>query len=231
MPCDPHMRPRPDFPDVSVTCTPVELGTLSLDLVTDAEDRRRWEAMIEIHHPEGWRRPPGGQVRYWIRSQHHGVLGGIGFSAAGIQLGPRDGFIGWSADARVANIGKVVCNNRFLLLTGVRVKGLASRALRLATARVADDWAATYGERPVLAQTFTGPGMSGLSYRAAGWKCCPALTSGRRSGVRRAVWLRPLARGWREVLRRGTGTGSRLVRIDVCQGGMGRAGIRPEHAL
>ncbi len=200
---DPHVRPVPDFPDSSVACALGDLGALSLDPVTDAEDRRRWEAMVETHHPEGWRRPPGGQVRYWIRSERHGVLGGIGFTASGIQLGPRDGFIGWSADARVTNIGKVVCNNRFLLLAGVRVKGLASRALRLATARVADDWAAACGERPVLAQSFTGPEMSGLSYRAAGWRCCPELTSGRRSGVCRAVWLRPLAQGWREVLRRG----------------------------
>ncbi len=199
---DPHMRPPSDFPDSSVACALCDLGALSLDLVTDAADRRRWEAMVETHHPKGWRRPPGGQLRYWIRSERHGILGGVGFAAAGIQLGPRDGVIGWSADARVANIGKVVCNNRFLLLSGVRVKGLASRALRLATARVADDWATGYGERPVLAQTFTGPEMSGLSYRAAGWKCCPELTSGRRSGVRRAVWLRPLAEGWREVLRR-----------------------------
>ncbi len=200
---EPHARPPPDFPDSSVSCPLRELGVLSLEPVTEAEDRRRWEAMVETHHPEGWRRPPGGQVRYWVRSERHGVLGGIGFTASGIQLGPRDGFIGWSADARVTNIGKVVCNNRFLLLAGVRVKGLASRALRLATARVADDWAAAYGERPVLAQSFTGPDRSGLSYRAAGWRCCPELTSGRRSGVRRAVWLRPLAQGWREVLRRG----------------------------
>ena len=199
---DPHMRPPSDFPDSSVACALCDLGALSLDLVTDAADRRRWEAMVETHHPKGWRRPPGGQLRYWIRSERHGILGGVGFAAAGIQLGPRDGVIGWSADARVSNIGKVVCNNRFLLLSGVRVKGLASRALRLATARVADDWATAYGERPVLAQTFTGPEMSGLSYRAAGWKCCPELTSGRRSGVRRVVWLRPLAEGWREALRR-----------------------------
>ncbi len=76
----------------------------------------------------------------------------------------------------MANIGKVVCNNRFLLLPGIRVKG-ASRALRLATARIADDWAAAYGERPVLAQELHRAGDSGLSYRAAGWKCCPQLTS------------------------------------------------------
>ncbi len=199
----PHPRPASDFPDRLVSCPLRELGVLSLEPVTDAAARRRWEAMIETHHPEGWRRPPGGQVRYWIRSARHGSLGGIGFAASGMQLGPRDGLIGWSADARMANIGKVVCNNRFLLLPGIRVKGLASRALRLATARIADDWAAAYGERPVLAQSFTGPEMSGLSYRAAGWKCCPQLTSGRHSGVRRAVWLRPLEEGWRQVLRRG----------------------------
>ena len=197
---DPHACPPSDFPDRSVSCPLRDLGALSLELVTAPEDRRRWEAMIESHHPEGWRRPPGGQVRYWVRSEHDGVLGGIGFTAAGIQLGPRDGVIGWSADARVANIAKVVCNHRFLLLPGVRVKGLASRVLRLAAGRIADDWAAAYGERPVLVQSFTGPGQSGLSYRAAGWKCCPELTSGRRSGVRRAVWLRPLVAGWHQVL-------------------------------
>ena len=76
------------------------------------EERRRWEAMIETHHPEGWRRPPGGQVRYRVRSERYGVLGGVGFTAAGIQLGPRDAVIGCSGDARVANIGRVVCNHR-----------------------------------------------------------------------------------------------------------------------
>ena len=86
---EPHIRPPPDFPGISVAYTLRDLGALSLDLVTDAADRRRWEAMIETHHPEGWRRPPGGQVRYWIRSERHGILGGIGFTAAGIQLGRR----------------------------------------------------------------------------------------------------------------------------------------------
>ena len=179
----PHARPSPDFADSSVSCSLRELGPLSLEPVASPEERRRWEAMIETHHPEGWRRPPGGQVRYRVRSERYGVLGGLGFTAAGIQLGPRDDVVGWSGDARVANIGKVVCNHRFLLLPGVRVKGLASRVLRLATGRIADDWAAAYGERPVLVQSFTGPGQSGLSYRAAGWKCCPQLTSGRRSGA------------------------------------------------
>ena len=197
---EPHARPAPDFPDRAVSCRLAELGALSLEPAASPDERRRWEAMIETHHPQGWRRPPGGQVRYWIRSEHRGLLGGVGFCAAGMQLGPRDRLVGWSADARAANIGMVVCNSRFLLLPGVRVRGLASRALRLADGRIAGDWEAAYGVRPVLAQSFTGPGQSGLSYRAAGWKCCPEPASGRRSGVRRAVWLRPLAAGWRESL-------------------------------
>ena len=200
MDLDPHARPAPDFADVSVECSLREFGAVSLDLVGEGEDRRRWEAMIETWHPQGWRRPPGGQVRYWVRSERHGVVGGLGFTAAGIQLRPRDAAIGWSADARVANIGRVVCNHRFLLLPGVRVKRLASRVLRLATDRIAEDWLAAYEVHPVLAQSFTGPGQSGLSYRAAGWKCCPELSSGRRSKVRRAVWMRPLSEGWQEVL-------------------------------
>ncbi len=199
-PGDGISRPAADYPDTALAVPLAELGEVGLEAVSDA-DARLWESMIETWHPEGWRRAPGGRMRYWITSSH-GRLGGVGFSAAGIQLGPRDGVIGWSADARIANIGRVVCNNRFLLLPGVRVKGLASRVLRLAAERIAGDWAAAYGERPVLAQTFTGPEMSGLSYRAAGWQRCPELTSGRRSGVRRAVWLKPLSEGWREVLSR-----------------------------
>ena len=46
--------------------------------------------MMAAHHPEGWKCAPGGQVRYWIHSEQFGTLGGIGFAAAGLQVGPRD---------------------------------------------------------------------------------------------------------------------------------------------
>ena len=197
-PGDGHRRPTDAYPDTVVAAPLAALGPVSLEPVSGA-DGRRWEAMMECHHPAGWRRAPGGQLRYWITAPGHGVLGGIGFVAAGCQLAPRDARIGWSADARLANLARVVCNQRFLLLPGVRVHGLASHVLRLATARLADDWAERYGVRPVLAYTFTARD-AGWSYRAARWRCCAQLTSGRRSGVRRAVWLKPLAPGWRETL-------------------------------
>ena len=71
-------------------------------------------ALIKAHHPQGWGHPPGGQVLYRVRSEHYGVPGGIGFTAAGIQLGPRDRIIGRSAYARIANTGPVVISHRFL---------------------------------------------------------------------------------------------------------------------
>ena len=211
----PHARPVSDFADSSVSGSVRDLGALSLELVAATEERRRWEAMIETHHPEGWRRPPGSQVRYWVRSERYGLLGGIGFTAAGIQLGPRDAEIGWSGDARVANIGKVVCNHRFLLLPVVRVKGLASQVLRLATGRIVEDWAAAYGERPVLVQSFTGARAVRPELPCRGVEVLPEADLGAPFGGA----PRGLAQAARGGLATGsvrrTEAGSRLVRIDL----------------
>ena len=109
------------------------------------------------HHPEGWRRSPGGRILYWLRSSRYGVLCGLSFVSTGYQLRPRDEAIGWSPQACQAHIGRVLCNNRFLLLPSVRVHGLASQALQLATSCIADDWAYYYQVRPLLLQTFVAP--------------------------------------------------------------------------
>ncbi len=192
-------RPAADYPDKTLSCTLAELGEVQLVAVETA-DRHCFAAMIESHHPAGWRPAPGGLLRYWIVSSRHGRLGGLSFGAGGWQLRPRDAAIGWRCDARRAHIDKVLINRRFLILPSVRVGKLASQVLRLACERVAGDWALRYGVRPLLVYSFTGPGYTGLSYRAAGWRCCAERSSGRRSGVRRAVWLKPLAAGWRAGL-------------------------------
>ncbi len=74
--------PSGDVPDTRLACPLEDLGPVSLDPVGAADDRRLWEAMMATHHPLGWARPPGGQMRYWIRSERHGTLGGIGFGSA-----------------------------------------------------------------------------------------------------------------------------------------------------
>ena len=194
-----------DYPDRSVRCRLAALGTVTLAPVSGDADRRLWESMMATHHPQGWARAPGGQLRYWVCSSVHGRLGGIGFCAASWHQKARDEFIGWSADARAAQLRLVVNNQRFLLLPGVRVHGLASRVLGLAAKRVAVDWEAAYKVRPVMAYSYVGPDHAGTCYRAAGWQCCAQPTSGQPPGcgsraVARTVWMKPLAADWQAVL-------------------------------
>ncbi len=191
--------PACDVPDTEVACALEVLGPVWLDQVGRTADRRLWEAMMARHHPQGWARPPGGQVRYWIRSERHGVLGGIGFGSATWKLRARDAWIGWTPEARASNIGRVICNHRFLLLPGVRVYGLASEVLRMAAARVPDDWEVRYSVRPVAAYTHVGPKHDGYCYHRAGWTCA-GRTSGRR-GETSTVRVLALEEGlWRNRL-------------------------------
>jgi len=155
---------------------------------------------MATHHPEGCKRAPGGHIRYGVGSEPDGVLGGIGFTAASRQVGPRDRWIGGSADARIAPLGRVIRTHRFWLLPSVRVAGRASQVLRQAAPPVVRDWAETYGVQPGVLQTCVGPEHSGRSDRAAGWSCCPERTAGRRSGVARAVWVKPRVKDWRQTL-------------------------------
>ncbi len=100
----------------------------------------------------------------------------------------------------MAPIGQGLCPDRCLIGPSVRVRKLASQGLRRATERVAADWAERDGESPVLGHPLTSPEHSGLRDRAAGWTPCAERTSGRRSGVKRTVWWRPLRDDWREIL-------------------------------
>lgn len=191
------LAPAPDFPDRVLSCPLDALGEVGVVPVADAE-RGPARPMMATHHPEGDAACPGGRIRYWIRSSVHGVPGGFTVGAASWHHRARDLHIGWSQAARDASIGRVASNDRFLLLPGVRIHGLASRALSLLADRVAGDWEGRYGVRPELAYSYVGPEHAGFSYRAAGWTCCRAPGK----GPRLRVYVKPLSAGWREALGR-----------------------------
>ncbi len=197
-------------PDRKLACTLADLGAVTLVPVGAAPDRRRGREMMETHHPQGWKHRPGKVLNFWVVSSRHGRLGGLGYTAAGWHQAARDAAIGWSATARAANLVQLVQQHRFLLLPGVRVARLASHVLARSTARLAADWKAAHGTRPQAVYTYVGPEHRGTCYRAAGWSRCAEPTSGRPPGGRattpKAVWIRPLAEGWREVLSRERGT-------------------------
>ena len=200
----PARGPLPAFPDVSLEAELKDLGEVSLEPVSDRVSARRFRAMMASHHPEGVPHHPGKRLSYFVVSQRFGCLGGIGFCAASWHQAARDAFIGWSGRARVAHLGLVLNNSRFLVLPSVRVSGLASHVLGQAASRVAADWASTHGEHPVLAYSYVGLRHKGTSYLAAGWTHA-GETSGRppgreEAGGARAVWMKPLCAEWRGTL-------------------------------
>ena len=147
--------PLPVYPDTRSEGSLAELGGVSLQLATAKEDRRAFRAMMASHHPRGEPRAPGARLFHWITCPRLGRIGGLSFHATNWHQAARDGFIGWSPRARMANPGLVGRNSRCLVLPGVRVPHLASHALALAARRLPDDWEELHGVRPAMACTRT----------------------------------------------------------------------------
>ena len=183
------------------------LSGLRLSPVTDKQASRLWNGLIERYHYLGYTPLPGAQLRYLIESDP-GLLGALGFGAAAWKVAARDRWIGWEASVREAHLQRVLNNARFLLLPWVRVRNLASKVLARSARQVADDFAARYGERPVLLETYVElPRFRGSCYRAANWQYL-GETAGRGKGdrthrailPRKGVYVYPLRADFRRVL-------------------------------
>lgn len=136
----------------------------------DSEASRRWNDLMDRYHYLGSGPLCGAQLRYLIRSDKYGWIGGLAFSAAAWRVTARDEWIGWSKEIREKNLSQVVSNSRFLIVPQWRVPHLASHVLGLAMKRLAADWRSCYGYEPVLAETFVDTErFEGICYRAANW--------------------------------------------------------------
>lgn len=201
-------RDLPSVPEVA--CSLSDLGAVQVIAVPGAktEQSQQWNAMMDTYHYLGSGPLCGAQIRYLVRSPQQGWLGALSFSAPAWHLKPRDRWIGWSEAARRANLRKVVCNSRFLILPTVRVDNLASHVLSLALVRLLDDWHERYAYRPVLVETFVDPTrFFGACYRAANWKSLgnsagrsTAFPNGKVSDGPKEIFVYPLSRRWRSIL-------------------------------
>jgi len=185
-----------------VCCSLEELGEVQVLPVASRHSKESKVArgLLEQYHylAAGWQR--GAQMRYVVSSPQWDYLGVLTFSSGTWALRERDAHIGWSEEARRANLQRVVTNDRFLILPTVRVPNLASHVLALVAKRLPDDWEHRYGVRPVLAETFVDPSrFEGTCYAAANWVSI-GQTAGRRDGIRKNILLHPLSRQWRECL-------------------------------
>jgi hypothetical protein len=148
-------------------------GRLELVTIRSRHSRaaRLWRALLQRDHPLGAGPLCGAQLRYLVRSEHYGIVAAAAFSAAAWRVQARDRFIGWSDQARAANLHAVVANSRFLILPQVQVPHLASRVLAWCARQLPEDWAARYGVRPLLLESFVERArFRGTSYRAANWQ-------------------------------------------------------------
>jgi len=62
----------------------------------------------------------GAYIRYRVKSDCYGYLGGLAFSSGSWALKARDSYIGWSEAARRKKLKYVVGNDRFLILPSAR---------------------------------------------------------------------------------------------------------------
>ncbi|MHB1287436.1 MAG: IS701 family transposase [Leptospirales bacterium] len=143
-----------------LTIEPVEPGSEAADL---------WDQTVREHHPLGYKRLPGRQIKYLARVNDT-VVGALSFSASAPHLEVRDTHIGWSAEERELLRHRVVNNSRFLILPGVRIRYLASHLLGQVLRRLPGDWEERFCYAPWLVESYIDPiHHSGASYRAAGF--------------------------------------------------------------
>ena len=205
-----------------------DLEPVQLRLVTDPGEVGQWNELLDRHHYLGYRRPLGPHLRYALIDRHGRWLGALLFSYAARSVACRERFIGWDEAARRKRLDRVIANPRFLIFPWVRVKHLASKALSLAVRRLADDWQAHHGYRPVLAETFVDLSrFTGASYRAANWQWV-GQTKGKGS-VRtpKGVFVYPLDKEFRAILR----TGRRPARRRRAPKGLAPSLVEPWRAL
>lgn len=198
-------------PELSLTGTRRGFDPVHIVPVSGKEDQALWRSLVEKHHYLGHRVPFGAQLRYFVRvhAPEPVTVGCLQFSSPAWRMEARERYLGWSEEARKANLQRVVSNSRFLILPSVRIKNLASSALSLACARLPSDWERSYGVRPLLLETLVDSSrFSGSCYRAANWVQA-GETTGRGRNDRghlhhgecpKTVFLFPLVKDARRLL-------------------------------
>ncbi|HEX4638075.1 MAG TPA: Druantia anti-phage system protein DruA [Chthoniobacterales bacterium] len=143
---------------------------------------KTWNAFVQTRHYRGHRITVGRSVKYLVR-QRDNYVAAISFASAAWGIEQRNlvlqhiGIPPWEIRDLVIN------NSRFLILAKKGVLNLASRILRLATSRVADDWYRYYSIRPRIVETFVEPSrFEGTCYKAANWIAVGQTRGFKKSG-------------------------------------------------
>lgn len=172
----PNNAVRHDRPQASLLLAwpPVDgplarIRPLEVRQVRRTGDEGLFNSFIQTHHYLGYTRPVGEHLKYLVWAQ--GVpVACLAWSSAPRHIGPRDRFIGWSAETRRGHVHLVAYNTRFLILPWARMPHLASHVLAEVARRISADWSSLYGHPIWLLETFVdAERFRGTCYRAANW--------------------------------------------------------------
>ncbi len=167
-------RPRTSAPPVLIDTTPITaplraLGPLRIDQVRRTPDEGLFNSLLAQYHYRGYQQPVGAHLKYLVAAGGRPVAC-LAWASAPRHLGPRDRFIGWTAEARRRNVRFLAYNTRFLILPWVTVPHLASHVLGRMAAILSPDWQRIYGHPIYFLETFVDPArFRGTCYRAANW--------------------------------------------------------------
>ena len=160
---------RVEIDPTLVACDLASLRPLSFRQVRRTSDEPLFNSLIEEYHYLGYTQPVGAHLKFLVFAQDRPVAC-LAWQSAPRHLGPRDRYVGWSKDARRANIQYLAYNTRFLILPWVSVKHLASHVLGRMTRMLSEEWQRVYGHELYFAETFVYPAKyRGTCYRAANW--------------------------------------------------------------
>jgi hypothetical protein len=181
---------------VLVDQTPLEstlsqIRPVAFQQVRRTVEEKLFNSLLDRYHYLGYRQPVGEHLKFVVYAQDRPIAC-MGWSSAPRHLGPRDRFIGWSAQARRQNIRFLAYNTRFLILPFVKVEHLASHILGCMARLVPLEWERVYGHSIHYLETFVDPGrFRGTCYRAANWQYL-GLTAGLGKDSRNNKPNRPL---------------------------------------
>lgn len=140
-----------------------------MEMVRWGEKEQIWNTLVRSYHYQGFSFIVGRHLKYLIKT--NGIpLACIAWGEAAWHLKDRDDWIGWSDEARRANLKLVVNNVRFLILPWVKIPNFASTLIARMLKVLQQDWYTYYGVKPLLAETFIdSERFRGTCYKAANW--------------------------------------------------------------
>jgi hypothetical protein len=147
------------------------LDGLHLRLLTEPQDKQRWDQLVIERHYLKSASLVGEQLRY-VGEYQGQWLALLGWSAPALHLKAREAWIGWSPEQLRQRRHLLAQNSRLVLLADrQQFPNLATRALGLCCRRLSVDWLKVHGHPIVAVESFVDSQLMfrGTAYKAAGW--------------------------------------------------------------